>query len=206
MKRLFSNISLLFLFTALLSSCGNDDDTQIQASLDSLKNIIDTVSAADTSLSSATLENILNEYSGKYKTVSVYNTFGKSGTQESISKLKSSYLLFPVMKNQIALINPGSSTDTVLTYFNSNDAAFVFESVKGNEKINSLNPGMNGIVLFKPGKVSASNKMYLIKTSKEFQHNTRKVTEYYIEGTVIDAFSVKSGDTPLLKKFGLELK
>ena len=67
-----------------------------------------------------------------------------------------------------------------------------------------LDQKKNGLILFKPEKIESSLKMYLMKNSREFQHKARKVNEYYIEGIVIDAFSINADEKTLMQKFGLE--
>lgn len=204
MRHFFLHINILIALSLIAFSCDNNDDKEMLASLDSLKNKVDSAAAFDTALTKGALENILIEYSQKYRAVTNYSSLGKAGSRETAQKLKSGYLLIPVLKNQLERISPDSATDTVLTYFNESASAFVFEAEKGAGKISNLDARKNGIVLFKPEKVESSLKMYLMKNSREFQHKARKVNEYYIEGIVIDAFSINADEKTLMQKFGLE--
>lgn len=206
MKHFFLHINILLALSFYILSCNNDDNKEMQTYLDSLKSKIDSVSVTDTALANGTFGSILLEYSQKYKAITDYSVFGKAGGHETVQKLKSSYLLIPVLKSQLGRIIPDSATDTVLTYFNENASAFVFQAEKGAEKIKLLDLNKNGIVLFKPEKIESSIKMYLMKSSREFQHKTRKVTEYYIEGNVMDAFSISADEKTLMQKFGLEIQ
>ena len=199
MKRFFLSISsVIFLF---LSSCGDEQDARMQSSFDSLKAAIDTVFHEDTLSSSSAFDKIILEYSKKYNAISDFSSFKKSNS--SVQSIKSKYILFPVFSYQIDFITQGAASDTVLTYFTDNSAAFVL-NVDGNiDMIKKLDKQKNGIILFKTKDADVSQKLYLMKRSRDFQHKERKVTEFYLSGDVIDAFNVNTPEKILLEKFYL---
>lgn len=201
MNRFFLDINIFIICLLFLSSCNDKQDEQMQSSLDSLKSAIDTVSHYDTLASGSAFDSVLLEYSKKYNAVTDFSSFKNSNTSGSAAILKSKYLLFPLFKNQIDYLTQDASTDTVLVYFNDNSVAFVLDADSGLDKIKKLDKQKNGLILFKAKKVETSQKMYLIKRSRDFQHKERKVTEFYLNGEIIDAFNVNTPEKLLLEKF-----
>lgn len=184
-----------------MSSCNDEQDTQMQSSFDSLKAAIDTVSHEDTLSSRSAFDKIILDYSKQYNAVSDFSSFKKSNP--SVQSIKSKYILFPVFSYQIDFITQGAASDTVLTYFTDNSGAFVLNVNRGLDKIKNLNKIKNGIILFKTKDAEVSQKLYLIKRYRDFQHKERKVTEFYLSGDVIDAFSINTPEKILLEKFNL---
>lgn len=203
MNRFFLSISIFILSLLFLSSCNDEQDEQMQSALDSLKSAIDTVSQEDTLSSVSSFDAVLLEYSKKYNAITDFSMFKKSNSSVSTGNLKSKYILFPVFSYQTDFISQNASTDTVLTYFTNNSAAFVLNINSGLDKINKLDKQKNGIILFKTKDADVSQKLYLIKRSRDFQHKERKVTEFYLSGEVIDAFNVNTPEKVLLEKFKL---
>lgn len=201
MKRFFLNISFLLLSLLFLSSCNDEQDEQMQSSLDSLKSAIDTVSHYDTLASGSAFDSVLIEYSKKYNAVTDFSSFKKSNS--SVTSLKSKYILFPVFSYQIDFIMQDASSDTVLTYFTDNSAVFVLNVNGGIDKIKKLDKAKNGIILFKTKEAEVSPKLYLIKRYRDFQHKERKVSEFFLTGEIIDAFNVSTSEKLLLDKFNL---
>ncbi|MFA5011915.1 MAG: hypothetical protein WC644_08140 [Ignavibacteria bacterium] len=203
MKRFFLNISVFILSLILLSSCNDEQDEQMQSALDSLKSALDTVSHEDTLTSDSSFNEVLIDYSKKYNAITDFSTIKKSSPSHSAGNLKSKYFLFPVFSYQIDYISQDSSTDTVLTYFTDNSVSFVFDVDRGIGKIKNLDKQKNGLILVKSSKVEVSQKLYLMKRSRDFQHKERKVTEFFVSCEVIDAFNVNSSEKILQKKFKL---
>lgn len=187
----------------LLSSCNDEQDEQMQSALDSLKSALDTVSHEDTLTSDSSFNEVLIDYSKKYNAITDFSTIKKSSSSNSAGYLKSKYFLFPVFSYQIDYISQDASTDTVLTFFTDNSVSFVFDVDHGIGKIKNLDKQKNGLILVKSSNVEVSQKLYLMKRSRDFQHKERKVTEYFISCEVIDAFNVKSSEKILQKKFKL---
>lgn len=203
MKRFYLNINIFIFSFAFLLSCNDVQDKQMQSSMDSLKTAIDTVLHNDTLSSVSALDAVLIDYSKKYNAVTDFSSINKSNSYSSANILKSKYFLFPVLRYQIDFLLQGASADTVLTYFNDNSAAFVLDVNSGLDKIKNLDMQKNGLILFKPKKVDVSQKMYLIKRARDFQHKERKVTEYFLTGEIIDAFNVNTPEKLLFDKFKL---
>lgn len=199
MKRFFLRFSSVLLF--LLTSCGDEKDAQMKSSFDSLKAAIDTVSHEDTLSLRSAFDKIILDYSKQYNAVSDFYSFKKSNS--SVQSLKSKYILFPVFSYQIDFIMQDASSDTVLTYFTDNSSAFVLNVGGGIDKIKKLDKAKNGIILFKTKDAEVSPKLYLIKRYRDFQHKERKVTEFYLSGDVIEAFSINTPEKILLEKFKL---
>lgn len=201
MKLFFLNIScILILF---FSACGNEQDSQMQSSFDSLKAAIDTVSLEDTLSSRSAFDEIIFDYSKQYNAVSDFSSFKKTNSSVPPDYLKSKYILFPLFSFQIDFLMQEAASDTVLTYFTDNSAAFVLDVKRGIDKIKKLDKQKNGIIMFNTKDAEISQKLYLVKRYRDFQHKERKVTEFYLKGEVIDAFNINTPEKILLEKFKL---
>ncbi len=164
----------------------------MQSSFDSLKAAIDTVSLEDTLFSRSAFDEIIFDYSKQYNAVSDFSSFKKTNSSVPPDYLKSKYILFPLFSYQIDL-----------TYFTDNSAAFVLDVKKGIDKIKKLDKQKNGIIMFNTKEAEISQKLYLVKRYRDFQHKERKVTEFYLKGEVIDAFNINTPEKILLEKFKL---
>ncbi len=208
MSRIFSeynSVLTILLFMLCFNSCKNEEEKKVEADFDSLKTKIGENKTNDSINESAEVfDKIISEYSQKHNALSDFSKYSKSNSSDAIKYLKNKYILFPIMKNQIDLINQNASLDTVLTYLGNNSNAFVFNANDGLLKIKGLDKSKNAIVLFKVSLIEVTQKLYLMKRYKDFQHKERKVTEFYITGQIIDAFNVNSPETKLREKFNLE--
>ena len=63
-----------------------------------------------------------------------------------------------------------AASDTVLTYLTDNSAAFVLDVKKGIDKIKKLDKQKNGIIMFNTKEAEISQKLYLVKRYRDFQH------------------------------------
>lgn len=152
----------------------------------------------------ASLENVIKDYTNKYKGVANWSEYAKDNKSLAVRDLKNKYLVFPLFKEQIGYLLQSDVTDTILIYQGKKSNTFVISINKGGEILKNLNDRNNGIIVIRATDIESSQKLYLVKKSTDFQHKEKKVTEFYIKAELIEADNTVIKDELLRTKFSLE--
>lgn len=185
-----------------LSSCNNKEEADLSKSFDSLS----VRTAKDSAVMNDTMnfDNALQSFAGNYKAITNWSAYDKSTRASFRKAVTGKYIIVPITQQQAESIRNSEFTDTSLVHFGMKNNVFVFVVGKGENKIEKLTPGKNGLLLFKVRDVDDALKLYLEKKSTDFMHKERKLTEFTVTAELIEAVNIDISENALKNKFVLE--
>jgi hypothetical protein len=200
--KILSAVSICLLI-ALTSCKDKTDPGSITKDTTSADTSGQYVCISDSALNSI-LDKTILEFVVKYGAVDSWTIYCKDNKTNAEKVLKNKNLVFPLFRQQITYLHQSGVTDTILVYNGNKSNTFVIKITKGGSLFDKLNEPSNGLMIAKVSSLEYSQKLYLVKKYTDFQHNEKKVTEFYINAELTDVTNIEIKDKLLREKFKLE--